>query len=74
MTVTAFPPGQRQGGDSRDYVLAGDPDQSAEKLRRYAAAGVEHMVVNTVRGAPFEEMLETYEFVAKEIRPRMAAS
>jgi probable F420-dependent oxidoreductase len=72
MTVTAFPPGQRPDGSSRDYVLAGDPDASAAKLRRYADAGVKHMVVNCTRGAAMSDMLEAYEYVAREIRPRMA--
>ena len=52
----------------------GDPDASAEKLQRYAEAGVEHMVVNCTRGAPLSQMLEAYEYVATEIRPRLEAS
>jgi probable F420-dependent oxidoreductase len=73
MTVTAFPPGERPDGASRDYVLAGDPDLSAQKLKRYAEAGVRHIVVNCVRGAPLATMLEAYEYVATEIRPRLEA-
>ena len=73
MTVTAFPPGQQPDGSDRDYVLAGDPDASAEKLRRYAQAGVDHIVVNCTRGAPLSHMLEAYEYVAQEIRPRLVA-
>jgi probable F420-dependent oxidoreductase len=71
MTVTAFPPGQRPEGPDRDYVLAGDAELSAEKLRRYARAGVDHLVVNCTRGAPLTSMLEAYEYVAREIRPRL---
>ncbi len=71
MTVTAFPPGAGPDDASPDYVLAGDPDASAEKLRRYAQAGVEHMVVNCTRGAPLSHMLDAYEYVAQEIRPRL---
>jgi len=74
MTVTAFPPGQGTNGSSRDYVLAGDPVASAEKLRRYAEAGVDHLVANCARGTPVSEMLAAYEFVAKEVRPRVDAS
>lgn len=74
MTVTAHPPGQGTDGPSRDYVLAGDPDESAQKLRRYAEAGVNHLIVNSVRGAPLSEMLEAYEYVAREVRPRVDAS
>jgi probable F420-dependent oxidoreductase len=71
MTVTAYPPGQQADGSSRDYILAGDPDASAQKLRRYAEVGVEHLVINCVRGSPLNEMLEAYEYVAREVRPRL---
>jgi probable F420-dependent oxidoreductase len=73
MTVTAFPPGQRPEGADHDYVLAGAPDASAEKLRRYQQAGVEHIVVNCTRGAPLSDMLRAYEYVAREVRPRLDA-
>lgn len=74
MTVIAHPPGQGPEGALPDYVLAGDPDASAEKLRRYAEAGVSHLVVNTPRGAPLAYMLEAYDYVAKEVRPRLGTS
>ena len=73
MTVTAFPPGQQTEGSDRDYILAGDPDASAAKLKRYAEAGVEHLVVNCTRGAPLSHMLDAYEYVAQVIRPRLDA-
>jgi alkanesulfonate monooxygenase SsuD/methylene tetrahydromethanopterin reductase-like flavin-dependent oxidoreductase (luciferase family) len=71
MTVMAFPPGDDRGDASLDYVLAGDPAASAAKLRRYAEAGVDHIVVNCMRGAPLSDMLAAYEHVAREIRPRL---
>ena len=49
------------------------PDACAEKLRRYAAAGVEHFLVNCPRGASTAAMLEAYEYVAREVRPRLEA-
>ncbi len=73
MIVVAYPPGSRPDGPDRDFDLFGDPDASAEKLRRYAAAGIEHMVINTTRGAPLSAMLEAYEYVAREVRPRLEA-
>jgi len=72
--VSALPPGSGSGASAQEWELAGDPDASAEKLKRYAAAGVEHFLVNCPRGASLQTMLESYEYVAREVRPRVAAS
>jgi probable F420-dependent oxidoreductase len=73
MTVTAYPPGGSPAGPARDFELAGDPDASADKLHRYAQAGVDHVVINCPRGAPLSAMLDAYEYVAREVRPRLEA-
>lgn len=72
--VLAVPPGNGSGGSSEEWELAGDPDACADKLRRYAAAGVEHFLVNCPRGSSTAAMLEAYEFVAREVRPRLGAA
>ena len=72
--VTALPPGNGSGGATQEWELAGDPDESAEKLRRYAAAGTEHFVVNCPRGTSMAGMIEAYESVAREVRPRLDGS
>ena len=69
--LAVFPPGAGSGASAQEWELAGDPDACAEKLRRYAAAGVEHVLLNTPRGTPLEATLETYEFVARDVRPRL---
>jgi probable F420-dependent oxidoreductase len=72
--VLAAPPGTKSTEDAEEWELAGDPDACAEKLRRFQQAGVEHFLVNCARGASTAAMLEAYEFVAREVRPRLAAS
>ena len=69
--VTALPPGNGDATKTQEWELAGDPDASAEKLRRYAAAGVEHFLVNCPRGTSMAAMAEAYEYVAREVRPRV---
>ena len=71
--VQALPPGTRSGVASEEWELTGDPDASAEKLKRYAAIGVEHYLVNCPRGSALTAMLEAYEYVAREVRPRVEA-
>ncbi|MFN8632706.1 MAG: LLM class F420-dependent oxidoreductase [Chloroflexota bacterium] len=56
-----------------EWELAGDPDQCADKVVRYVKAGVEHFLVNCPRGSSLAAMLEAYEFVAREVRPRLEA-
>jgi alkanesulfonate monooxygenase SsuD/methylene tetrahydromethanopterin reductase-like flavin-dependent oxidoreductase (luciferase family) len=71
--VVAMSPGSGSGSPAQEWELAGDPDECAEKLRRYAAAGVEHFLVNCPRGSATSAMLEAYEFVARDVRPRVEA-
>jgi probable F420-dependent oxidoreductase len=72
--VLAHPPGASSASGFPEWELGGDPDASAEKLRAYQQAGVEHFLVNCPRGAPTSAMLEAYEYVAREVRPRLEAS
>jgi probable F420-dependent oxidoreductase len=69
--VLAHPPGTRAAGEAEQWELAGDPDVSAERLRAYQQAGVEHFLVNCPRGMSTSGMLEAYEYVARKVRPRL---
>jgi probable F420-dependent oxidoreductase len=71
--VLGHPPGARPAAGLEEWELAGDPDACAEKLRRYQQAGVEHFLVNCPRGTSTAAMLEAYEFVARDVRPRLEA-
>jgi probable F420-dependent oxidoreductase len=72
--VLAPPPSGGSGANAEEWELVGDPDECADKLRRYAAAGVEHFLVDCPRGLSTAAMLEAYEFVAREVRPRLEAA
>ena len=67
--MLASPPGR--GDATNDSDLAGDPEACAEKLRRYQALGVEHVMLSCARGTSTDGMLEAFEFVAREVRPRL---
>jgi probable F420-dependent oxidoreductase len=69
--VMALPPGGGSDATAEEWELVGDPDACADKLRRYAAAGVEHFLVDCPRGLSTATMAEVYERVAREIRPRL---
>jgi probable F420-dependent oxidoreductase len=69
--VLAHPPGTRSEADVEEWELAGDPDASADKLRRFQQAGVEHVLVNCPRGTATSATLEAYEYVARDVRPRL---
>jgi probable F420-dependent oxidoreductase len=69
--VLAQPPGS--GDPTNESELAGDPDACAEKLRAYQALGVEHVMLSCARGTSSAGMLEAFEFVARDVRPRLEA-
>ncbi|MCC6175283.1 MAG: LLM class F420-dependent oxidoreductase [Chloroflexi bacterium] len=71
--VTAWAPGTHPDGPDRDWALAGDPDACAEKLHRYQDAGIQHVVVNAFPRDRPSAMLETLDFLASEVRPRLDA-
>lgn len=70
--VLAQPPGTGDPGNPSE--LAGDPDACADKLRAYQELGVEHIMLSTARGSSAAAMLEAYEFVAREVRPRLGSA
>jgi len=71
--VSAHAPGTKSESEVPEWELAGDPDASADKLRTYQQAGVQHLLVNCPRGTATSAMLESYEYVAREVRPRLEA-
>ncbi|MCO6003564.1 LLM class flavin-dependent oxidoreductase [Actinoallomurus purpureus] len=71
VNVVAHPSGSDPGGHAADWDLVGDADACAEKLRRYQQAGVEHFLVKCPHGSSTAAMVETYEVIAREVRPRL---
>jgi alkanesulfonate monooxygenase SsuD/methylene tetrahydromethanopterin reductase-like flavin-dependent oxidoreductase (luciferase family) len=71
--VLVLPPSGGSDANANEWELVGDPDACADKLRRYAAAGVGHFLVVCPSGLSTAAMLEAYEFVAREVRPRLEA-
>jgi probable F420-dependent oxidoreductase len=74
MGLTAWPPGKGPDGQSNEWDLTGDPDECAEKLRRYQEVGISDFLIGGVRGSSTAALLEGIEFVAREVRPRAEAS
>lgn len=72
--VLAHPPGTGPADGGEDWDLSGDPDACAEKLRRYQALGVDHLMLNCPRGTSLAGMLEAYTFVAQDVRPRIGSA
>ncbi len=72
--VLVHPPGTGPADGGAAWELAGDPDACAEKLRRYQALGVEHLMLSCARGLSASDMLEAYAFVANDVRPRLGAA
>ena len=71
--LSAYAPGAGPSGEPREYDLVGAPEQMAEKLRRYQAAGVEHVVLNAYPRDSVRPMLEALELLAREVRPLLTA-
>ena len=67
--ILAQPPGT--GDPANEYEMAGDPDACADKLHAYQALGVERIMLSCGRGATTASMLEAFEFVARDVRPRL---
>jgi probable F420-dependent oxidoreductase len=72
--LSALPPSSHSGALAEEWELAGDPDACAAKLKRYVTAGVEHFLVNCPRGSSTAARLEAYDFLAREVRPRVEAA
>ena len=70
--LSAYAPGTGPQGEPREYDLVGGAERAAETLRRYEAAGVEHVILNAYPRESAAPMLEALEFVAREVRPLLA--
>ncbi len=71
VVLNAYAPGARPAGGGQEWELAGDPDAIAEALRRYAAVGVAHVVVNPFPKDSLDAMLGALELIARDVRPRL---
>ena len=71
--VLVRPPNGGSGANAEEWELVGNPDACTDQLRRYAAAGAEHFLVACPRVLSVATMLEAYELVAREVRPRLEA-
>ena len=66
-------PGTAPQGGAKEWDLAGPAEESAEKLRRYQAAGVEHAILQVYPRESDAAMVEAVEFMAREVRPLISA-
>ena len=73
MGLRAYAPGAGPDGQPGDSDLVGKPEEMAEKLRRYAEAGVEHAFVNAFPRDSAAAMLEVLELIAREVRPALSS-
>ena len=73
VVLNAYAPGSRPAGGQQEWELAGDPEAIAGALRRYAAVGVEHVVVNPFPKDSLDGMLGALELIARDVRPRLGA-
>ena len=71
--LSAYAPGAGPQGQPRDYDLVGGAERAAETLRRYQEAGVEHVILNAYPRDSVAPMLEALEYVARDVRPLLAA-
>ncbi|MGE3267321.1 MAG: LLM class F420-dependent oxidoreductase [Chloroflexota bacterium] len=69
--ILAQPPGTADSGN--EWELTGDPDACADRLHAYQQLGVKHIMLSCARGASTDTMLAAFEFVAREVRPRLEA-
>jgi alkanesulfonate monooxygenase SsuD/methylene tetrahydromethanopterin reductase-like flavin-dependent oxidoreductase (luciferase family) len=58
-------------GREDEYSLVGDPTQITERLRRYAAAGADHVIVRVIAGST-AEAIESLHMFRDEVRPHLA--
>ena len=67
--LSAYAPGAGPAGEPREYDLVGGAERAADTLRRYQAAGVDHVILNAYPRDSVAPMLETLELVARDVRP-----
>jgi probable F420-dependent oxidoreductase len=71
MSLTAYAPGARPPSEPAEADLLGSPDEMAERVRRYAAAGVRHILLQTQPNDSAAAVTEAMEYFAREVRPRL---
>lgn len=73
MGLNAYAPGNGPQGEPREFDLAGRPEQVADTLRRYEAAGVQHLILQIYPRDSTTAMLEAIEFMAGEVQPLLGS-
>ena len=71
VVLNAYAHGSRPAGEPREWELAGEPSAIAETLRRYAAVGVTHVVVNPFPKDSLDGMRGALELIARDVRPQL---
>ena len=72
MTLAANGPGARPAGPPADADLAGTPEEMAERVRRYAALGIRHVLLQPQPRSSPAAVSKAIELFAREGRPRLA--
>jgi alkanesulfonate monooxygenase SsuD/methylene tetrahydromethanopterin reductase-like flavin-dependent oxidoreductase (luciferase family) len=61
--------------DERDMVIVGDPDKCIEKLKKYEAAGADHVLfIMQVGGLKHEHIMKSLELFGKYVIPEFRKS
>lgn len=67
--LSAYAPGTSPQGEPKESELTGEPEQMAEKFRRYTEAGVGHVVLGAFPRDSAASMLEALDFFSRDVRP-----
>jgi probable F420-dependent oxidoreductase len=67
--VTTWAPGSAPSGTPADCDLVGSPDERAAIIRRYAAAGIQYLVVGLQPRGSAAGLLESYDHFTREVLP-----
>jgi probable F420-dependent oxidoreductase len=67
--LSAYAPGTAPEGEPQEYELVGEPEQMAEKVRRYREVGAEYIVLGAFPRDSAGSMLEALDHFAREVRP-----
>jgi probable F420-dependent oxidoreductase len=73
MGLSAYVPGAGPQGEPQPFDLCGQPEQIAEKMRAYEAAGVGHAILQIFPRDSDAAMLEAVDFFGREVRPLLAS-
>jgi probable F420-dependent oxidoreductase len=72
MTLAAYAPGKRPADEPADADLVGSAAEMAEQVRRYAALGIRHVLLQPQPQDSTASVVEAIEFFAREVRPQLA--